>query len=325
MSAPESAPRPRGSVPPALTVVFVLLLAALLFFPLVGDRFYIQFCTKIMILAIFAMSLDLLVGYTGLVSFGHALYFGVAGYAMVLFAGAGGASLWWMLPAAAALSALAALAVGALVLRTAGIYFIMVTLAFAQMAYFFVHDSKHLGGSDGKYLAERPSLSIGEWELLDLDSHTGRFYLAWIALVAVYVLLRALVRSPFGRALAGIRENEHRMRAVGLPAQRYKLAAFVIAGALAGVAGALTAVQDGVMNPEHLSWHRSGAVLLTVILGGMGTLAGPALGAAVLMGLELVFSTWTKHWQLLLGGFIVLLVLFLPRGLASLFGRGRSA
>lgn len=306
-----------------LTIVFALLLAALAFFPLVGDRFYVQFCTKIMILALFAMSLDLLVGYTGLVSFGHALYFGLAGYATVLIAGAGGESLWWMLPASAAVAAVAALAVGALVIRTSGIYFIMVTLAFSQMAYFVVHDSKAFGGSDGKYLSDRPTLAIGDWTALDLTRHVDRFYLVWIVLVAAWLGLRMLVRSPFGRALAGIRENESRMRASGLPAYRYKLAAFVIAGALAGVAGCLAAVQDGVMNPEHLSWHRSGAVLLTVILGGMGTLAGPALGAAVLMGLELLFSTWTKHWQLLMGGFIVLLVLFAPRGLAGLFGRGR--
>jgi branched-chain amino acid transport system permease protein len=304
----------------SLGIVFALTLLALALFPLVGDRFYVQFASKIMILAIFAMSLDLLVGQTGLVSLGHALYYGLAGYALVLLVGAGGQSLWWLLPAAAALAALAALAVGALVLRTSGVYFIMVTLAFAQMAYFFVHDSQFFGGSDGKYLAARPSLGVGEWQPLDLGNHVGRFYLAWVCLVAAYVGLRALCASSFGRALAGIRENEQRMRSLGFPTFRYKLAAFVIAGALAGVAGALTAVQDGVMNPEHLGWHRSGAVLLMVILGGTGTLAGPALGAAAFMLLELLFSTWTKHWQLLMGGFIVLLVLFAPRGLAGLFG-----
>ena len=225
------------------------------------------------------------------------------------------------MPAAAGLAALAALAVGALVLQTSGAYFIMVTLAFAQMAYFFVHDSKYFGGSDGKYLAARPSLALGDWQLLDLGNHVHRFYLAWAGLVLAFVLLRALVASPFGRALAGIRENEPRMRALGFATFRYKLAAFVIAGGVAGIAGALTALQDGVMNPEHLGWHRSGAVLLMVILGGMGTLAGPALGAAAFMLLELVFSTWTKHWQLLMGGFIIALVLFAPRGLAGLFGR----
>jgi branched-chain amino acid transport system permease protein len=301
----------------ALRVLLVAALLALALFPLIGEKFYLQYATKIMTMAIFAMSLDLLVGTTGLVSLGHALYFGVAGYALVLFGALGDVSLWWTLPAAMAAAALAALAVGALVLRTSGIYFIMVTLAFAQMTYYFVRDSQYFGGSDGKYLNARPSGSLFGWQALDLENTLHRYYLALALAVAVYLLLRRVLGSAFGRVLVGIRDNEARMRSLGFATFRYKLAAFVLAGALAGLAGYLAALQDGIMNPEQLGWNRSGEALVMVILGGMGTLAGPALGAGVLMTLELVFSTWTKYWQLLLGLFVIGVVLFLPRGLLA--------
>ncbi|MGE5129670.1 MAG: branched-chain amino acid ABC transporter permease [Sphingomonadaceae bacterium] len=301
----------------ALRALLVAVLLALALFPLIGEKFYLQYATKIMTMAIFAMSLDLLVGATGLVSLGHALYFGVAGYALVLFGGLGDVSLWWTLPAAMAVAALAALAVGALVLRTSGIYFIMVTLAFAQMTYYFVRDSQYFGGSDGKYLNVRPSVSLFGWQALDLENTLHRYYLALVLMLATYLLLRRVLGSAFGRVLVGIRDNEARMRSLGFATFRYKLAAFVLAGALAGLAGYLTALQDGIMNPEQLGWNRSGEALVMVILGGMGTLAGPALGAGVLMALELVFSTWTKYWQLLLGLFVIGVVLFLPLGLLA--------
>ena len=310
--------------PRALRVLLALMLVGLILFPLVGERFYIQYATKIMILAIFAMSLDLLVGYTGLVSLGHALFYGIAGYALALTGGDVAVSLWWSLPAAMLVSALAALVVGVLVLRTAGIYFIMVTLAFAQMLYYFIRDSEYFGGSDGIYLNARPTLSLFGWAPVDLGNQLHRYYLTLALAVATYVLLRTVLRSAFGRVLIGIRDNEPRMRSLGFPTVRYKLACFVLAGALAGLAGYLTVVQDGIMNPEQLGWHRSGEALVMVILGGMGTLAGPALGAGALMLLELAFSIWTKYWQLLLGGFIVAVVLFLPGGLGSVFGRRRG-
>ncbi|MGA7984561.1 MAG: branched-chain amino acid ABC transporter permease [Burkholderiales bacterium] len=310
--------------PRALRLLLGLMLVGLLLFPLVGERFYIQYATKIMIMAIFAMSLDLLVGYTGLVSLGHALYFGLAGYALAMAGGDAAVSLWWSLPGAMLLSALAALAVGALVLRTSGIYFIMVTLAFAQMTYFFIRDSDYFGGSDGKYLNVKPTVSLLGWQPIDLGNQLHRYYLTLVLAVATYVLLRTVLRSAFGRVLIGIRDNEPRMRSLGFPTLRYKLACFALAGALAGLAGYLSALQDGIMNPEQLGWHRSGEALVMVILGGMGTLAGPALGAGALMLLELVFSIWTRHWQLLLGGFIIAVVLFLPGGLGSIFARRRS-
>jgi branched-chain amino acid transport system permease protein len=307
-------------------MLLVIGLVALAAFPFVGEKFYIQFISKIMIMAIFAMSLDLLVGYTGLVSLGHALFFGLAAYALMLLTPEyQAAGVWTSLAAALGIAALAALVVGLLVLRTSGIYFIMVTLAFGQMTYYYVHDSRHLGGSDGKFIYVRPVLDIAGWVPFDLEKHTHFYYVALAIMVLVYLSLRVLLASPFGRVIAGIKENEHRMRMLGFATFRYKLVCFVLAGTLAGLAGWLTAAHDGLVNPEMLSWHQSGQLLMMVILGGMGTPSGPILGAAALKVLELVFQGWTKHWQLLLGGFIVLSVLLLPRGLAQLFeGRRRE-
>jgi branched-chain amino acid transport system permease protein len=230
-----------------------------------------------------------------------------------------GACLWWSLAAAAGVAALASLVVGLLVLRTSGIYFIMVTLAFGQMAYYYVHDSKYLGGSDGKYIYVRPVLEIFGWKPFYLENYTHFYYVALALMAFVYVTLRVLLASPFGRVIAAIKENEHRMKMLGFATFRYKLVCFVLAGALAGLAGWLTAAHDGLVNPEMLSWHQSGQLLMMVILGGMGTPSGPVLGAVALKLLELGFQGWTKHWQLLLGSFIVLSVLLLPRGLAQLF------
>ncbi|OFZ95135.1 MAG: ABC transporter permease [Betaproteobacteria bacterium RIFCSPLOWO2_02_67_12] len=306
--------------PRALQVLLAIGLVALAAFPLVGEKFYLQFITKLMIMGIFAMSLDLLVGHTGLVSLGHALFFGVAAYALMLLTPEyQAAGFWTSLGVSLGVAALAALIVGFFVLRTTGIYFIMVTLAFGQMTYFYVHDSSHLGGSDGKYIYVRPVLEIAGWSPFDLERPAHFYYVALAMMVFVYLTLRVLLASPFGRVISGIKENEHRMRMLGFATFRYKLVCFVLAGTLAGLAGWLAAAHDGLVNPEMLSWHQSGQLLMMVILGGMGTPSGPILGAAALKVLELVFQGWTKHWQLLLGGFIVLSVLLLPRGLAQLF------
>ena len=302
----------------SLQIVLVAALVALAAFPLVGEKFYLQFVTKVMIMATFAMSLDLLVGYAGLVSLGHALPFGLAAYALMLLTPASAGAGWTSLALALGIAALASLVVGFLVLRTSGIYFIMVTLAFGQMAYYYVHDSRYLGGSDGKYIYVRPVLEVFGWQPFDLERPVHFYYFALLLMVAVYAALRVLLAAPFGRVIAGIKENEHRMRMLGYATFRYKLACFVLGGMLAGLAGWLAAAHDGLVNPEMLSWHQSGQLLMMVILGGMGTPAGPLLGAATLKALELVLQGWTRHWQLLLGGFIVLSVLFLPRGLAHL-------
>lgn len=305
----------------------VAALAALALLPLFGEKFTIQIFTKIMIMAILAMSLDLLLGYTGLVSFGHAAFYGAAAYALALLTPQyQAASFWTSFPLSVAASAALALVIGFLVVRTRGIYFIMVTLAFAQMLFFLFFDTKIAGGSDGIYIDVRPVAKIGEWQPFDLDNFVHVYYVALACLVMSFALLRTMLRAPFGRVLIGIRVNEHRMRSLGYPTFRYKLACFVIAGAVAGVAGYLSAVQYGVVNPEMLGWHLSAALLMMVILGGMGTLVGPAIGAAIWMLLELGLQSlpqgggvdFGKHWQLFMGAFVVLATLLLPKGLAGI-------
>jgi len=299
-----------------------LLLAA---FPLFGGKFALDLMTKIMILAIFALSLELLVGQTGLVCFGHAAFLGIAAYVAALLSPQGEpASLAILLPAAVLASGLYAVAVGALSLRTRGIYFIMVTLAFAQMAYYVFHDTKLGGGSDGIYLYFRPVLSIAGWQPFDLDSGHTFYYFVLGCLAFTFGLLALLVRSRFGRALAGIRVNEQRMRAVGFATFWYKLAAFVLAAMLAGLAGFLYALKDGFVNPELLSWHQSGAVLIMIILGGLGHLRGAVIGAfafALLQELfqsEAIFGGLAQHWQLTLGFAIIACVALMPNGIVGI-------
>jgi len=297
-------------------------LALLALFPFAGATFYTELVTKMMILAIFALSLDLLVGYTGLVSFGHAAYYGIGAYALGLLAPKyEAANLWLTLPVAIAAAGIAALAVGIFVVRVKGIYFIMVTLAFAQMFYFVFHDTKFGRGSDGISMNFKPVATIFGMTPFDLANATHVYFFVFAALVAVFLFLRMLLRSPFGRALQGIRSNEDRMRSLGFPVYRYKLASFAIAGALAGLSGYLYALQFGYVNPELLSWHQSGNVLLMLILGGQGSLYGAVIGALAFVALEDFYSSMTTHWQLLLGATIIALVIFLPGGLASVAGR----
>jgi len=308
-----------------------LAVGLLALFPLVDTSFYLQLLTKVLIMVIFAMSLDLLVGYTGLVSFGHAAYFGLAGYALALMAPKyETVSLWWTLPASIGICALFALVTGMLVLRTRGIYFIMVTLAFAQMLFFVFHDTKLGGGSDGIYIYAKPTMKWGEAELLNLEKLENFYWLVLVLAAGSYLLLRRILGSSFGRALVGIKVNEHRMRALGFPVFKYQLASFTLAGSLAGLAGYMAAVQYGFVNPEILSWHQSGAVLMMVILGGMGTLYGSVVGAFAFVLLQEVLSNqaWfgiaAKHWQLAMGIFIMLVALYMPQGLAGLTQKFRK-
>jgi branched-chain amino acid transport system permease protein len=278
----------------------------------------------VLVLAILAMSLDLVLGYAGLVSFGHAAFYGLAGYLLALTTPEyEAASFWTSLPLSIAGSGLLAAAIGALVLRTSGVYFIMASLAFAQMVYYVFHDTELAGGSDGIYIYVRPAASIAGWKPFDLENYAHLYYVVLSLFVGVFVFLRVVLGSLFGRVLAGVRVNEHRMRSLGYATFRYKLAAFVLSGMVAGLAGWLGAVQFGVVNPDFLGWHLSGSVMMMVILGGMGTLVGPAFGAFALMLLEDWFKDLTKHWQLLLGAFIVGVALFLPNGLAGLAARFR--
>ncbi len=314
---------------PESRTAFVLLacLLALALLPWFAEKYYIQLFTKMMIMAIFAMSLDLLVGFTGLVSLGHAAFFGLAGYVLAYAAPQyQAADLWLSLPLAMACSGLLALVIGIFVLRTSGIYFIMVTLAFAQMLFFLFHDTKIAGGADGIYVYAKPVAAIAGWEPFTLENHTHFYFVVLVLLALVYAALRMLLASPFGRVIVGIRVNEQRMRSLGFRTYRYKLVCFVLSGALAGMAGYFSAAQFGFVSPETLSWHQSGGVLMMVILGGMGTLSGAVLGAFSMILLEFGFQGLPvvggmdigKHWQLLMGGFIVCAVLLLPHGLLSL-------
>jgi branched-chain amino acid transport system permease protein len=302
-------------VPAAAAIVLLAL-------PVVLTPYLHDLVVKIAIYAVFALSLELLVGMTGLVSLGHAAFLGIGAYVTVLASGDAGASVAVVLPLAVLAAAAYALFVGALSLRTKGVYFIMVTLAFAQMAYFVFHDTKVAGGSDGLFLYVKPTLGP-----LSLDAKLPMYYAVAATLIGTYALLALLQRARFGHALAGIRVNEQRMRAAGFATFGYKLAAFVIAGALAGVAGFLLAVKDGAVNPELLSWHESGAVLLMLILGGIGSRRGAVIGAIAftllkeLFQFEALLGPLAAHWQMTLGLTIIAFVAWLPTGLIGLRAR----
>jgi branched-chain amino acid transport system permease protein len=308
--------------PVATWIVPVVAAVALLAIQPLLSPYLQDLVVKIAIYAVFALSLELLVGVTGLVSLGHAAFLGIGAYVTVLASGDSGGSVARVLPLAVLAAAGYALFVGALSLRTKGVYFIMVTLAFAQMAYFVFHDTKLAGGSDGLFLYAKPALGA-----LNLDDKRTMYYAVMLALIGTYALLALLQRSRFGHALAGIRVNEQRMRAAGFATYGYKLAAFVIAGALAGLAGFLLVVKDGAVTPELLSWHESGGVLLMLILGGIGSLRGAVIGAIAftllkeLFQLESLLGPLAVHWQMTLGFTIIGFVALLPKGLIGLRAR----
>jgi branched-chain amino acid transport system permease protein len=299
---------------------FAIILVAVLAFPAAFGRYPVKLLQEILIWGIYAMSLDLLMGYAGMVSFGHSAFFGVGGYAAALaLTGPGGAlggplgAL--LLPAAA--GALAALVVGFFSIRVSGVYFIMLTLAFSQMFYAYAFQTAWLGAEDGITGVPRPAL---------LGVPTGEgwaFHVYVVAITALAALfLWRVVRSPFGHVLAGIHENEERMTAVGYPVRRYKLLGFVLAGTLAGLAGSLYAQFSGSITPDAFFWTTSGEALLMVIIGGTGTLGGAVLGAAAFILLQSLVSTYTERWMLILGVTFVLFVLFAPGGIVGAL-RGR--
>ncbi|HEU5191909.1 MAG TPA: branched-chain amino acid ABC transporter permease [Methylomirabilota bacterium] len=293
--------------------VMVAVVAA---FPLFMGPYPVKLLQEILIFGIFAMSLDLLMGYTGMVSFGHSAFFGIGAYVAALTLGKWpGLTSALLLPAAAA--ALGALVIGFFSIRVSGVYFIMLTLAFSQMFHAVAFQNAFLGAEDGLVGVPRPpvfGLSIGS---------LGRFHAYLLVIVGLLVLfLWRVTRSPFGRVLRGIHENEARMQAVGYPVRRYKLAAFVIAGTVAGIAGALYAQFQGSVSPDAFFWTTSGQALLMVIIGGTGTLGGAMLGAAAFILLQSLVSSYTERWMLILGLTFVLLVLFAPGGIVGTL-RGR--
>ena len=317
----------------SMAIIAVVIVVALALMPLVAEKYTIQFATRILIMAVFAMSLNLLVGHAGLVSLGHAAFFGIAGYCLALSSPQTHAANFWIsLPLAMIAAGMLALVIGALVLRSGGIYLIMSTLAFAQMLYFLLHDTAIAGGSDGMYIYFRPDASLFGWRFFDLEKFRDFYFVVLALFLASFAFIGVLRASLFGRVIAGIRVNEQRMRSLGFATLRYKLACFVIAGMLAGLSGYLAAVQFGVVNPDMLGWQLSGAVLMMVILGGTGTLVGPVIGAAAMLLLELGLQSLPmvgelnigKHWQLPMGIAIVLVALYLPDGIGR-FLRPKAA
>jgi branched-chain amino acid transport system permease protein len=305
----------------------ILVLAALACaFPWVmqalDQHFYTSFATRILIYAMAAASLNLVLGYGGMVSFGHAAFFGAGAYIVGILAAEGFTSLWISWPLAIAVAALAALVIGAISLRTRGVYFIMITLAFAQMMYYVFVSLKAYGGDDGLSLPGR-STGLG----VSLANDIVWYYLVLAELAGVLYLLHRLVRSRFGRVIEAIRENETRATAVGYPVYRYKLVCFVISGAIAGLAGALIANQTSYVGPALLHWVQSGTLMIMVILGGVGRFWGGPVGAVVLLALEELFSgspllgPYSLHWQLPVGVILLAVVLFAPQGIAGAFAK----
>ena len=302
-------PRKRALV---LGVGLLLLAAVPPLAAIFNQPFYLDLFRRIMIFAIAAASLNLILGYGGMISFGHAAYLGVGGYAVGVLAHYGiyDGTLQWALAIGA--SALVALVIGAVSLRTSGVYFIMITLAFTQMLYYLGISIEEFGGDDGMRLAAKsrfPGIDLG-------DANTF-YYVVLAILVLVLVLGHRLVESRFGMVIRAAKSNEARTRAIGFSPYPYRLAAFVIAGGVCGLAGALLVNHTAYLTPEFMNWTRSGELMFMVILGGMGSVAGPVLGAFALLLLEDLLSGWTTHWQLYLGPLLVLSVLFFRRGLAG--------
>jgi branched-chain amino acid transport system permease protein len=302
----------------------IIILALACAFPLamhaLDQQFYITFATRILIYAMAAASLNLVLGYGGMVSFGHAAFFGAGAYIVGILAVEGVTSLWLAWPAAIAVAALAALLIGAISLRTRGVYFIMITLAFAQMMYYVFVSMKAYGGDDGLSLPARSTPGFG----ISLANDFVWYYLVLALLAAVLYLLHRILHARFGRVIEAIRENETRATAIGYPVYRYKLLCFVISGAIAGLAGALIANHTGYVSPVYLHWIQSGTLMIMVILGGVGRFWGGPIGAVVLLALEEAFSgspllgEYALHWQLPVGVILLAVVLLAPQGIAGL-------
>ncbi|HVI13267.1 MAG TPA: branched-chain amino acid ABC transporter permease [Pseudolabrys sp.] len=303
------------------TTVGLLLLLALVLLPvyveLTGSRFLLTLFTRIVILALAAVSLNLILGYGGMMSFGHAAYLGIGGYAVGMLAFEGITSGFVQWPVALLVSAFFAFVIGALSLRTRGVYFIMITLAFAQMAYYIVAGLARYGGDDGLTIEKRSQFIAP----INLSNKVQFYYICLVLLCGAIYLVWRLVNSRFGMALQGARSNDTRMRAIGFPTYRYKLIGFVIAGTLCGLAGALLANHTDFVSPAMMYWTRSGDLIIMVVLGGMGSTFGPLFGAVALLVLEEVLSGITEHWQIILGPLLLLVVLFARGGIDGLLGK----
>jgi branched-chain amino acid transport system permease protein len=300
----------------AFVAVLLLLLALLpVYCAAIGNTFLLSLFSRIIILAMAAVSLNLIMGFGGMVSFGHAAYLGIGGYVFGILAKEGITAGLIQWPLALVVSGVFALAVGALCLRTRGVYFIMITLAFAQMAYYIAIALDRYGGDDGMTIYKRSQ--FGDW--INLSNKTFFYYLCLVLLLATVYLVWRLVHSRFGMVIQGSRSNERRMRAIGFPTFRYKLVCFVISGMICGLAGVLLANHTDFINPSVMSWVRSGDLMVMAVLGGMGTVFGPVIGAAAFLLLEEVLSRFTEFQGLILGPMLLAVALFARGGIDGIF------
>jgi branched-chain amino acid transport system permease protein len=304
----------------ALPIAIFLLFALVpLFATFKAEIYVLSLVTRVMIFAIAALALDLLIGYGALVSFGHAAFIGLGAYAVGILASHGINDALISLPAALALSGLFALATGIVCLRTKGVYFIMITLAFGQMAYFTASSLAPYGGDDGLTVRMRSTFA----GLPIFANDRALYYICLLALLAAYLLCRTLVASRFGRVYRGARENPLRMGTIGFDVYRFQLVAYVIAGMLGGLSGFLLANAAEFVSPAYMSWQRSGELLIMVIFGGIGTLNGAIVGAAAFLLAEEWLSGITEHWKVIFGPLLVIVALFAPGGLIGLVAKLR--
>ncbi len=312
---PAGAARRPGALRRAgLAGVLVAALAYPFLMRAAGADFYISVASRIGIYAIAATSLNLVLGYGGLVSFGHAAFFGIGAYVVAVLITEGVASAWVGFPLAMLVAAAFAAVIGAVSLRTRGVYFIMITLAFAQMLFYLVNSVKAYGGDEGLNIKVRSDLGFG----LDLKDDLTFYFVVLAALAATLRVVHRVIGSRFGRVVLAMRADDVRAEAIGFPTYRYKLVLFVMAAALGGLAGALMVNQQNYVNPNVLHWTQSGTLMVMVILGGVGTLWGGVLGAVCLLLLEEVVAAYTVHWQFYVGWVLLAVVLFAPRGLAGI-------
>jgi branched-chain amino acid transport system permease protein len=281
-----------------------------------GDTFALTLFTRVVILAMAALSLNLIMGFGGMVSFGHAAYLGIGGYAVGILAKEGIGSGFVQWPVAVAASACYALVVGALSLRTRGVYFIMITLAFAQMVYYVAIGLDRYGGDDGLTIYQRSTFG----GLVDLNNKALFYYLCLVLLLASIYLVWRIVNSRFGMVIQGARSNERRMRAIGFPTFRYRLVCFVIAGAMCGLAGALLANHTNFISPAMMQWTRSGDLIVMAVLGGMQAMFGPLIGAVTYLLLEEGLSRVTEFPNLILGPVLLLVAIAFHGGIDGLIG-----
>ena len=303
-----------------VNLILVLVLALLpILIHLTGQIFYQDLLTRMMILAIAALSLNLILGYGGMISFGHAAYLGIGAYSVGIPAYYDVYNAWLHFPLAVGLSAVFALLTGAICLRTKGVYFIMITMAFAQMAFFLFLSLEEYGGDDGLVIYSRSEFGP-PLETLDLNDGLTLYYLVLVILLASLYLVHRLVNARFGRVIVGSRSNNRRMQALGFNTYRYRLTCYVIAGALCGLAGALLGNFTNFISPDMMNWTRSGELIFMVVLGGAGSLFGPLMGASAFLLLEEFLSAFTIYWQLIFGVLLILIVLFARGGIDGLLG-----